>query len=122
MNLAWQFNEYTPVYLQIANRLRDEIIKGNYPRGSQIPTVRQLALIAAVNPNTVQRALTELENEGLLCAKGTQGRFVTEDDEELRAAANNAALDLVREFLSKAENLAISRERLIEMLKEESKA
>lgn len=118
--MAWQFDEHTPVYLQIANRLRDEIIKGNYKKGSQIPTVRQLAIIAAVNPNTVQRALTELENEGLLCAKGTQGRFVTDNDDTLRDAANEAARLLVRDFVKKAENLAISRERLIEMLKEDS--
>ncbi len=120
--MAWQFNEHTPVYLQIANRLRDEIIKGNYPPTSQIPTVRQLALTAAVNPNTVQRALTELENEGLICAKGTQGRFVTDDKDKLRGAATQAARELVREFVKKAENLAINREQLIKMLEEDSES
>lgn len=118
--MAWNFDEHTPVYLQIANRLRDDIIKGVYKPEEQIPTVRQLALTAAVNPNTVQRSLTELENEGLLYSRGTQGRFVTGDSEILSRAAERAARDLVHEFLKKAENLDISRERLIKMLEEET--
>ncbi len=118
--MAWNFDEHTPVYLQIANRLSDDIIKGVYKPEEQIPTVRQLALTAAVNPNTVQRSLTELENEGLLYSRGTQGRFVTGDNEILSRAAERAARDLVHEFLKKAKNLDISRERLIKMLEEET--
>ena len=54
--MAWSFDKHTPVYIQIADRIRSEIITGEYPPESQIPSVRQLAYMAAVNPNTVQRA------------------------------------------------------------------
>ena len=118
--MAWKFSSDKPVYLQIADRIVKKVLSGEYSAGEQIPTVRQIALEAAVNPNTVQHAFSELENEGLLCAKGTQGRFVTDNDDTLRDAANEAARLLVRDFVKKAENLAISRERLIEMLKEDS--
>ena len=69
-----RFEGSRPVYIQIAERIINMVLSGTYKPGEQLPTVRQLALDVAVNPNTVQRALTELENEGLLCAKGTQGR------------------------------------------------
>ena len=114
--MAWSFDAHTPVYLQIANRLRNDVLSGAYKEDEQIPTVRQLALTAAVNPNTVQRALTELETEGILYSKGTQGRFVTGNPDILLAARKKAAEDLVSEFLKKAESLSITRDELIDML------
>lgn len=118
--MAWSFNGHTPVYLQIAERLRNEIIRGKYKAGQQIPPVRQLAVSAAVNPNTMQRAFVELEAQGLICAKGTQGRFVTEDEEILVAARQTAARQLVSDFLRSAEYMSLSPDELIEMIKEES--
>ena len=96
--MAWQFTNESPVWVQIAARIRDEIISGVYAPGEQIPPVRQLALTAAVNPNTVQRAFGRLESEGLLCVKGTLGRFVTEDIAVLEAAKQQAARELVAAF------------------------
>ena len=77
--MAWNFNGTETVSLQIARILRDDILSGKYQPGVQVPPVRQIAQDAAVNPNTVQKALTMLENEGLLCSNGTIGRFVTSD-------------------------------------------
>ena len=116
--MAWSFNSQTPVYLQIAARLRGEIIRGVYKPNEQILSVRQLAIIAAVNPNTVQRALTELENEGLLYAASTQGRFVTDDKAVLEKARERAAGDLINEFMQKAAQLSLSKEELSKLLKE----
>lgn len=118
--VAWNFDEHTPVYLQIAERLRNDILNGVYEKDAQIPPVRQLAVIAAVNPNTVQRAFSELESEGLLCTKGTQGRFVTCDSEVLQAARKRAAKKLVNAFLKQAQNLNIGKAERMELLKEES--
>ena len=77
--LGWQFNQTEPVFRQIAQVLRARVVSGELAPGAPAPTVRRLAEEAAVNPNTVQRALTLLEEEGLLHAEGTVGRYVTRD-------------------------------------------
>ncbi|MBQ8550051.1 MAG: GntR family transcriptional regulator [Clostridia bacterium] len=119
--MAWTFNDRTPVYLQIAERIRNEIIGGAYEPDSQIPTVRQLALTAAVNPNTVQKALQELEDEGIIYSRATAGRFVTADPEKLQGARDAAAKKLVKDFLSSAAHLSLSAEDCIKMIEEETK-
>ena len=118
--MAWTFNEHTPVYLQIVGRIRNDILSGVYKPDDQIPPVRQLALTAAVNPNTMQRALTELEAEGLLYSKGTQGRFVTSDPDALAVVRKSAAKQLVSEFVKSAKHLAVSKDEIIKLIEEET--
>ncbi len=118
--MAWSFNEHNPVWLQIANRLKMDIINGIYKPNEQIPTVRQLAVEAAVNPNTVQRALSSLEEEGIICSAGTVGRFVTDNEEILSAARKTAVTELVCEFIKRAEQMSISPAELINLIEEES--
>lgn len=74
--MAWQFRGHSPVYRQIVRHIRADILNGRYQPDEQIPPVRQLAMEASVNPNTMQRALSALEDEGLLVSRGTVGRFV----------------------------------------------
>ncbi len=119
--MSWKFQGSLPVYLQIASKIRADIIRGKYASQEQIPPVRQLAYEAAVNPNTMQRALAQLESEGLLIAKGTIGRFVTENEEILKAARYQAANELIRAFLSGCSEMGFEKEEIIQMLsKEES--
>ena len=117
--MAWTFHDRTPVYVQIADRLRNAILKGEYRPGEQIPPVRQLAIEAAVNPNTVQRAVGELEAEGLLISRTTQGCYVTEDTAVLEGVRGNAAKTLVTDFVNRAGDLSLDRDTLIRMLQEE---
>lgn len=117
--MSWQFNNTEPVFLQIVHRLRNGILQGKYPPGEQFPTVRQLASEAGVNPNTMQKALTVLEEESLLCGKGTVGRFVTEDRSALSAAADVARRKAVRKWLSEASALGISAAQLIDYIQKE---
>ena len=117
--MSWQFNETEAVFIQIANRLRGEIISGKYLPGEQLPPVRKLAMDAAVNPNTMQKALAYLEDEGLLHAKGTVGRFVTDDNDVLTAAGNKMRREAVRRWLSEASSIGITADRLISYIKEE---
>lgn len=118
--MAWSFDKHTPVYLQIADRIRSGIISGEYPPDSQIPSVRQLALVTAVNPNTVQHALVELENEQLLYSRGTAGRFVTGDPVLLDTVRRQEAKKLVRGFIRQAEQMSITKSDLIAMIEEET--
>ena len=117
--MAWQFNQREPVFAQIARRLRAEIVRGKYCPDQQIPPVRQLAFEASVNPNTMQKALALLEEEGLLHARGTVGRFVTSDADVLNAAKAAMLRDTVRPWLAEAKTLGISKEELIHYIKEE---
>jgi len=116
--MAWSFHRNTPVYLQIAQRLKNEILRGTYPPGSQIPTVRALAVEAAVNPNTVQHAFAALESEGLLCSPGTQGRFVTEDEAVLAKCKHESLTHLTQELIRMAGEISVSKEELIHLIEE----
>ena len=95
MRLQWKFIGNGPVYMQIMEHIRGAVLAGEYPPGARIPPVRELAAQAQVNPNTMQRALLELEREGLLVCSGTAGRFVTRERavlDALRQKAVDAAI------------------------------
>ena len=119
--MAWSFSSDRPVYLQIADRIIKSILSGEYLVGEQLPTVRQLALEAAVNPNTVQHAFAELENEGIIISKGTVGRYVTEDNRIVEVCRKKMAGQLVKNFLENMGQLSITKEQAIAMIKEEEK-
>lgn len=116
--MAWSFTSGRPVYLQIADRIIKTVLSGEYQAGEQIPTVRQLAMEAAVNPNTVQHAFAELENEGIIISKGTLGRFVTEDTQVVEICRQKMAQRLVQSFVENIEQLSITKEQAIAMIEE----
>ena len=99
--MNWKFTGDRPVYQQIMQTLRGAVLKGALPPGGKIPSVRDLAAEAQVNPNTMQRALTELEREGLLVSGGTSGRSVTEDAGILCKMKQDILTDLARECAEK---------------------
>ena len=116
--MAWSFTSDRAVYLQIAERIKKSVLSGVYPPGGQIPSVRQLALEAAVNPNTVQKAFTELEDQGIILSRGTQGRIVTEDTETIEGCRMEMAQQYVLAFLKDIGQLGISGEQALSMIKE----
>lgn len=116
--MAWKFSSDRPVYLQISERIVKKVLSGEYNTGSQIPSVRQIALEATVNPNTVQRAFSELENEGLIISKGTLGRFVTEDEQVIAACRQKMSEQLVKEFTNNMKYLSITKEQVVKMIEE----
>lgn len=118
--MAWSFSPHRPVYYQVAERIRQSILSGEYSSGEQIPSVRQLALDAAVNPNTIQHAFSELEDQGLIVSRGTTGRFVTEDISAIDRCRELEAQRIVEEFTQKASQLSIPCDTLIEMIKSQN--
>lgn len=116
--MAWHFAPDRPVYLQIAERITQSVLSGKYLPGAQIPAVRQLALEAAVNPNTIQHAFAELESDGLILSRGTMGRFVTEEQEIIEACRKKLARQAVDEFLKNMSNLSLSEEEAVALIKE----
>ena len=117
--MAWSFNNREAIFLQIADKLRVKITSGEYAPDSQIPSVRQLAEEASVNPNTVQRSLALLEEEGLLYAKTTVGRFVTSDMDRIAKAREEMRRIAVKRLIGEAAELGISGKELIDYIKEE---
>ena len=99
--MTWSFAPDRPIYLQLQEQIKLSIVSGLHPPGGKLPAVRDLAEAAAVNPNTVQRALTELEREGLVHTQRTSGRFVTEDKNVIEKTKTGLAMELAESFLSK---------------------
>lgn len=99
--MNWKFTGERPVYQQIMATIRGAILTGEWSPGQKILSVRDLAAQAQVNPNTVQRALTELEREGLLVGGGTNGRTVTQEQSVLSAMRDEALQELARECIEK---------------------
>ena len=111
-----QFDSGRPIYAQLVERLKARILAGTYPPGGHLESVRDLAAAAGVNPNTMQRALAQLEMEGLVRTERTSGRFVTEDTdliEQLRAAA---AHEIAEEFLKKMNSIGYTPEKAAALL------
>lgn len=93
--MQWKFTGSKPVYMQIMEHIRGAILAGEFPPGSRIPPVREFAAQAQVNPNTMQRAMLELEREGLLVTDGTVGRYVTQNAavlDDMRKTATDAII------------------------------
>lgn len=111
--MAWSFTSRAPVYMQIVSRIRADILGGVYQPDEQIPAVRQLALTAGVNPNTMQRAFAVLEAEQLFITRGTVGRFITTDTEVLERAREVMRRETVAHIVEEAAAVGLSPEELI---------
>lgn len=115
--MNWKFTGDRPVYQQIMEQIRGGILKGELLPGERIASVRDLAAQAQVNPNTMQRALTELEREGLLIGGGTSGRTVTREEQVLSAMRQKALEDLARECAEKFMVFGVTPGQAAELLR-----
>lgn len=120
--MAWQFRGHSPVYRQIVRHIRADILNGCYQPDEQIPPVRQLAMEAGVNPNTMQRALSALEDEGLLVSRGTVGRFVTSDEAALERARRTARQDALEKLAEEAHAAGLTLDDLVQYIREEAQS
>ena len=118
--MAWNLNSDRPIYAQILERIQMQIVSGVYQPGTKIPSVRELAADAGVNPNTMQKALAELERSGLVMTQRTSGRVVTEDLNMIKEIRNQLAGEQVKEFVKKMKDLGFDREDIIDLLRKET--
>ena len=122
--MEWKLDDSRPIWMQLEEQLTRRILSGWYKAGEKLPTVRDLAAEAGVNPNTMQRALTELEREGQLIGGGTSGRTVTKEEKILEAMRQQALEDLARECVEKFKVFGITPAQAAEIMlhvKEEEK-
>lgn len=114
--MDFNFDNERPIYIQLAEKLRIAIISGAYPSGSRLPSVRELALTAKVNPNTLQKALVELENDKLIYTERTNGKFVTKDKNLIEKNREYLAKEKVKNYLSDMSSIGINFEDSIKYL------
>ena len=107
--MTWHFDSGRPIYTQLLERVRFLIISGQYPPGSKLPSVRDLASEASVNPNTMQRALAELERSQLICSHRTTGRFVTEYEEMIQKMKETIGKEKILTFFRDMEQLGYDK-------------
>ncbi len=114
--MSWKFNDSEPIFRQIFNRIRGMILRGELKPGDAVPTVRAIAEEAAVNPNTVQRALAELDSSGIVINNGTSGRTVTTDTRAIERERSAAAEELAEHFSDAAESIGFTAEQLLRLI------
>ena len=118
--MAWNLDSDRPIYAQILERIQMQIVAGMYHPGTKIPSVRELAADAGVNPNTMQKALSELERSGLIITLRTSGRVVTEDLEMIKETRNQLAKEQIEDFMKRMEDLGFERKEIIDLLQNET--
>ncbi len=114
--MQWKLEGSSPVYLQLMAHIRQAVLTGEYGPGARIPPVRELAMHANVNPNTMQRALLALEQEGLLVTCSTAGRFVTNDSQIIEATREKAVQELARSCARQFETLGVPLAQAAQLL------
>lgn len=114
--MKWEFQNDRPIYAQIIEQMKLHIVSGEFRPGGKLPSVRDLAAEAEVNPNTMQRALSDLEREGLMYSQRTAGRFITEDQTMIETAKTELAEKLASDFLSSMKKIGYQPEEVIALL------
>ena len=112
------FDNERPIYVQLVEQLRVKIISGKLKSGERLPSVRELALTARVNPNTMQKALAQLEDEGLVYTERTNGKFVTNNEELIEKLKKELAEEKVKKYLADMKSIGINYEQSIKYLQE----
>ena len=117
--MKWQFSNDAPIYSQLIDQIQVGIVSGAFPPGERLPSVRDLATEAGVNPNTMQRALAELERDGLVYSQRTAGRFVTEDQRMIDNVKRSLAQRHIQAFWEAMTRLGYDRQEVLALMRRE---
>ena len=112
-----KFDNNIPIYLQIIDEIKIMIASGSLKLGEKLPSVRELAQNLGVNPNTIQRAFSVLEHEGLVFAERTTGRYITNDEVIIMNLKENLATEELNKFLDYMKKIGFTKEEIIEKIK-----
>ena len=116
--MNYKFTSDKPIYVQLVDLFKTGILSGEYPLGSRLGSVRDLAVAAKVNPNTMQKALSELERIGLIRTERTSGRFITDDSGKIEAMRKELAESEIELFLEKMKTLGFSNAEVVSLISE----
>ena len=113
-----EYNSALPIYLQVANNIKRDIVTGKLQLGEKLPSVRDLAIAYTINPNTVSRVYKELEMEDVCFTRRGMGTFVTQDPEKVKIMKKEMAGTLIYEFLEGMKQLGFTQEEAIKVLEQ----
>ncbi len=116
--MKFEFDNNIPIYIQLVEQLKIFIISGKIKPGERLPSVRDLAMETKVNPNTMQKALTELEGLKLIYTERTNGKFVTEDKSLINKYKNQYASEISKKYFESMDNIGFSMDDAIKYLKD----
>ncbi len=116
--MEFEFDDVRPIYKQLVEKLKLEIVLGNFKSGEKLPSVRELSSMILVNPNTIQRSLSELEQDGLIYTKRTSGKFVTEDENIIHQVKKELATKKIDNFINDMNTLGLNKNEVIKLLEE----
>lgn len=116
--MQWKLSDDRPIYVQLMETITAAIASGTLAAGSRLPSVREMAAQAGVNPNTMQRALAELEREGLLYSQRTAGRFVTDQSDRITQKRKELAMQQIRIFLSSMKEMGYTSEQTLNLIQQ----
>lgn len=118
--MTWNLQSDRPIYRQLVEQMQLRIVSGEYKPGDRLPSVRDLAAQAAVNPNTMQKALAELEQSGLVYTQRTSGRFITEDEQMLAQLKHELARHKILDFFADMQQLGIGKNEAISLMTQQT--
>lgn len=110
------FSSNVPIYLQIMDEIKLKIVSGSWEAGQRLQSVRELAVEFSVNPNTMQRALSELERDGLLYTERTSGRYVSQDQKMISKARNEMAEEYTENYFNSMTKLGYKEKDIINIV------
>lgn len=119
--MRWKFENDRPIYIQIVEQVKTFIISGEYSAGERLPSVRDIAAESGVNPNTVQKALAELENSGLVRTNRTSGRFITDDEELIKKMKTEYAEKTISEVCKSLLKLGFNSTQITKLVEKNMK-
>ena len=115
--MSYEFDKNIPIYLQIEEQIKLNIIKEIYKKGERLPSVREYALMLKTNPNTINRALLELEEQWLIKTQRTSGKYITEDEKIIKDLKQQYIKTTTEEFVKKMQEINVSKKEILELLK-----
>ncbi len=119
--MPWNFTNDRPIFQQIADIIVSDVVSGRYKPGEKLPTVRDIALTAGVNPNTMQRAFVETETRGIIVTKRGDGRYVTDDTTIIKDVATKLLSEMTKNFVTSALELGFNNEEISAIVKSHTK-
>ncbi|MEG0076508.1 GntR family transcriptional regulator [Anaerorhabdus sp.] len=111
------FDSNIPIYIQVMDYIKKEIVSGKLKSGDQVDTVREMAIFFGVNPNTIQRALQELEREGLLKSERTSGRFISATQEDIQELKLHQGHEKTSRYVNEMNSLGFTKDETIDLVK-----
>lgn len=116
-----KFDEKTPIYIQIMDYIKQNIISGKINPGDKLPSVREMSALLKVNPNTLQRAYQELERENITYTQRGMGTFVKEDKEMIQVLKKDMAKEVINSFVEKMKNIGFTEKEIVKIIEEKLK-